>query len=205
LTSKCVLPIYLLKLIICRLPSATPSLARESASVPEISIQPDEDDDEEEFVYPGESEPEPAPAPVSKAIAPSSVDDPLSAHSEAAPLTLAIPAPAESQPSPQPTSAQLDAIYNAAAAGSLLEMQSLFSDTRVAAFALANDAAPRTGLTALHAAASRGKQAVVRWRKFNLSPRVSSPPMTYPPVIEECGAMSDLEDKEGEVSSLELD
>ncbi|KAG8716298.1 hypothetical protein FRC11_005128 [Ceratobasidium sp. 423] len=163
------------------LPSVSPSPAPEPTSVPEISIQPDEDDDDEEFVYPGEPEPEPAPAP--KPAVSASVEDPLSAHSEAPPLSLAIPAPTESQPlSPQPTSAQLDAIYNAAAAGSLLEMQSFFADTRVAAFALANDAAPRTGLTALHAAASRGKLAVVRW------------------LIEECGAMSDLEDKEGETS-----
>ncbi|QRW16388.1 ankyrin repeats [Rhizoctonia solani] len=160
----------------------SPSPGPESTPVPEISIQPDEDDDDEEFVYPGEPEPATEPAPVPKVTPQPPVDDPLSAQSEAAPLTLAIPAPAESQPSPQPTSAQLDAIYNAAAAGSLLEMQSLFADTRVPAFALANDAAPRTGLTALHAAASRGKVAVVRW------------------LIEECGAMSDLEDKEGETS-----
>ncbi|KAF8709065.1 Protein present in Fab1, YOTB, Vac1, and EEA1, partial [Rhizoctonia solani] len=162
--------------------SVSPSPGPESTPVPEISIQPDEDDDDEEFVYPGEPEPATEPAPVPKVTPQPPVDDPLSAQSEAAPLTLAIPAPAESQPSPQPTSAQLDAIYNAAAAGSLLEMQSLFADTRVPAFALANDAAPRTGLTALHAAASRGKVAVVRW------------------LIEECGAMSDLEDKEGETS-----
>ncbi|KAJ1309052.1 hypothetical protein OPQ81_004732 [Rhizoctonia solani] len=152
------------------LPSVSPSPAPESAPAPEISVQPDEDDDDEEFVYPGEPEPEsaPEPAPAPKAAVPSAVEDPLSAHSEEAPLTLAIPAPTESQPlSPQPTSAQLDVIYNAAAAGSLLEMQSLFADTRVAAFALANDAAPRT---------------VVRW------------------LIEECGAMPDLEDKEGETS-----
>ncbi|CAE6486675.1 unnamed protein product [Rhizoctonia solani] len=161
------------------LSSVSPSPAPGSVSVPEISVQADEDDDEE-FVYPGGPEPEPAPAPAPKTAVLASVEDPLSAHTEA-PLSLAIPAPAESQPlSPQPTSAQLDAIYNAAAAGSLLEMQSLFADTRVAAFALANDAAPRTGLTALHAAASRGKLAVVRW------------------LIEECGAMPDLEDKEGE-------
>ncbi|ELU45502.1 ankyrin repeats (3 copies) domain-containing protein [Rhizoctonia solani AG-1 IA] len=149
--------------------SVSPSPGPESTPVPEISIQPDEDDDDEEFVYPGEPEPAIEPAPVPKVTPQPPVDDPLSAQSEAAPLTLAIPAPAESQPSPQPTSAQLDAIYNAAAAGSLLEMQSLFADTRVPAFALANDAAPRTGLTALHAAASRGKVAVVRW------------------LIEECG------------------
>ncbi|CAE6357017.1 unnamed protein product [Rhizoctonia solani] len=159
------------------LPSVSPSPAPEPVSVPEISVQADEDDEDEEFVYPGGPESEPAQAP--KTL--SSVEDPLSAHNEE-PLSLAIPAPVESQPSPQPTSAQLDAIYSTAAAGSLLEMQSLFADTRIPAFALANDAAPRTGLTALHAAASRGKLAVVRW------------------LIEQCGAMPDLEDKEGETS-----
>jgi hypothetical protein len=159
---------------ICRLSSISPSPApeSESVSVPGISVQLDEDEDEEEFVYPGEPEPEPEPAPKPALTQP--IDDPLSVHSEAPPLTLAIPTVAESQPqSPQPTSSQLDAIYNAAAAGSLLELQSLFADTRVAAFALANDAAPRTGMTALHAAASRGKLAVVRWRKFNFALHVS--------------------------------
>lgn len=152
-------------LTVCRLPSVAPSPAPEP--VPAITVQPDEDDDDEEFVYPGEPEPEPEPESQAKLTPSQSVDDPLSAQSEAPPLTLAIPAVAESQPqSPQPTSSQLDAIYNAAAAGSLLELQSLFADTRVPAFALANDAAPRTGLTALHAAASRGKLAVVRWCEY---------------------------------------
>ena len=120
--------------------------------MPDLIVEPAEDDDDEEFVYPGSPEP------------PEPVTDPLSVRADDPPLTLAIPTVVESQPqSPQPTSAQLDAIYRAATAGSLLEIQSLFADTRVAAFALANDAAPRTGLTALHAAASRGKLAVVRW------------------------------------------
>lgn len=161
---------YLLLLNICRLPSISPSpvAGSQTLSVPEISVQTDDDEDEdEEFVYPGEPEPEHKP----KADPLQSVDDPLSAHAEAPCLSLAIPTVADSQPqSPQPTSTQLDTIYNAATAGSLLELQSLFADTRVAAFALANDAAPRTGLTALHAAASRGKLAVVRWRKSNISP-----------------------------------
>ncbi|KAF8605304.1 hypothetical protein BDV93DRAFT_490619 [Ceratobasidium sp. AG-I] len=148
------------------LPSTTPSPA-----VPDLIVEPAEDDDEEEFVYPGSPEP------------PEPVTDPLSVRPDDPPLTLAIPTVVESQPqSPQPTSAQLDAIYRAATAGSLLEIQSLFADTRIPAFALANDAAPRTGLTALHAAASRGKLAVVRW------------------LVEECGAMADLEDKEGETA-----
>ncbi|KAG9104717.1 hypothetical protein FRC06_011611 [Ceratobasidium sp. 370] len=156
------------------LPSSAPS----PAPVPVVAVEaPEDDDDEEEFIYPG------SPEPAEAAIEP--ISDPLSARQEAPPLAqLAIPSVPESQPqSPQPTSSQLDAIYNAAAAGSLLELQNLFaSDTRIPAFALANDAAPRTGLTALHAASSRGRLAVVRW------------------LVEECGAMTDLEDKEGETS-----
>jgi hypothetical protein len=126
-----------------------------------VAIEAADDDDDEEFVYPGSPEP---PKPVETPLAP--IDDPLSVRQEAPALSqLAIPAMPESQPqSPQPTSTQLDAIYSAAAAGSLLELQSLFAeDARIPAFALANDAAPRTGLTALHAGASRGKLAVVRW------------------------------------------
>ncbi|KAG8746412.1 hypothetical protein FRC10_005123 [Ceratobasidium sp. 414] len=151
------------------------------APVPVVAVEaPEEDDDDEEFIYPGSPEP---PEPVDAPMEP--ISDPLSARQDAPSLAqLAIPSVPESQPqSPQPTSSQLDAIYNAAAAGSLLELQNLFaSDTRIPAFALANDAAPRTGLTALHAASSRGRLAVVRW------------------LVEECGAMTDLEDKEGETS-----
>ncbi|QRV72861.1 ankyrin repeats [Ceratobasidium sp. AG-Ba] len=147
------------------------------APVPVVAVEaPEDDDDDEEFIYPGSPEPPEPAEPIS---------DPLSTRQDVPPLAqLAIPSMPESQPqSPQPTSTQLDAIYNAAAAGSLLELQNLFAaDTRIPAFALANDAAPRTGLTALHAAASRGRLAVVRW------------------LVEECGAMTDLEDKEGETS-----
>ncbi|KAH9940598.1 hypothetical protein B0H21DRAFT_794571 [Amylocystis lapponica] len=49
-------------------------------------------------------------------------------------------------------------------------------------FALANDASSRTGLTALHAASSRGYLDIVKW------------------LVEECGAMPDIEDKEGETA-----
>lgn len=148
---------------IFRLPSTTPS----PAPVPIVAIEaPEDDDDDEEFVYPGSPEPpEPTEAPIM------SISDPLSARQEAPPLSqLAIPSMPESQPqSPQPTSTQLDAIYSAAAAGSLLELQNLFaSDTRIPAFALANDAAPRTGLTALHAASSRGRLGVARWCKLGI-------------------------------------
>jgi hypothetical protein len=39
-------------------------------------------------------------------------------------------------------------------------------------FAFANDAAVRTGLTALHAAASRGYLEIVQWRKLILPQRM---------------------------------
>jgi hypothetical protein len=65
-------------------------------------------------------------------------------------------------------------------------------------FALANDASSRTGLTALHAAASRGYLEIVRWREYKPIQYASADKSTCV-VIEECGAMPDLEDKEGEV------
>jgi hypothetical protein len=72
-----------------------------------------------------------------------------------------------SQPHPSP--AQLEALYAAASAGDLVLLQrtlrSALASSDVGAFALANDASPRTGLTALHAAASRGYVDIVKWRK----------------------------------------
>jgi len=68
---------------------------------------------------------------------------------------------------PQPSPAQLEAIFAAASSGDLAQLQRLFekaqAQTDTAAFALANDASQRTGLTALHGAASRGHIDVVRW------------------------------------------
>ncbi|KZP12103.1 hypothetical protein FIBSPDRAFT_870598 [Athelia psychrophila] len=121
----------------------------------------DEESDEEEFVYPGTA----APAEVES-------EDPVS-----------VPAtPAQSHPSP----AQLESLYAAASSGDLLQLQKLFRTAlqtgNVENFALANDASSRTGLTALHAAASRGYLDIVKW------------------LVEDCGAIPDLEDKEGETA-----
>ncbi|KAF8493509.1 hypothetical protein JB92DRAFT_2796883 [Gautieria morchelliformis] len=85
-------------------------------------------------------------------------------------LQLAPQQPLETLPPPvQPSSAQLEAIFAAASAGDLPLLQKLFetalSQGDTQAFSLANDATSRTGLTALHAAASRGHAATVRWRK----------------------------------------
>ncbi|KAJ7368155.1 ankyrin repeat-containing domain protein, partial [Mycena albidolilacea] len=120
-----------------------------------------EDDDDEEFVYPASepqfvypaSEPQEAPAP-----------------------------PPVQHPSP----AQLESIYAAASSGDLPLLQRLFRNAleagNVEPFSLSNDASPRTGFTALHAAASRGYLDIVIW------------------CIESGGAMADLEDKEGETA-----
>ena len=96
------------------------------------------------------------------------------------PLSMSTPAPAPSTPSPsplpppplkrKPTQVQLEALYAAASSNDLPLLQTLFRNAcqneDVEEFALANDAAVRTGLTALHAAASRGYLEITQWRKF---------------------------------------
>ena len=130
-----------------------------------------EDSDEEEFVYPGAdpadppSEPEPEPAPVEVAQpvprrAGTPTPEPL--VKELQPQSS--PVPSKHHPSP----AQLEALHAAAASGDLRRVQTEFRKAvradDVEPFELANDASPRTGLTALHAAASRGWLDIVKWR-----------------------------------------
>ena len=68
----------------------------------------------------------------------------------------------------RPTLVQLEALYNSAVSGEISTLQQLFrtalESSNIEAFALANDASSRTGLTALHAAASRGHLEMVKWR-----------------------------------------
>ncbi|KAF7971765.1 hypothetical protein HWV62_19939 [Athelia sp. TMB] len=121
----------------------------------------DEDSEEEEFVYPG-------------------IATPVEVEREP---SVSIPAtPAQNHPSP----AQLESLFAAASSGDLPLLQKLFTTAlqtgNVENFALANDASSRTGLTALHAAASRGYLDIVKW------------------LVEDCGAIPDLEDKEGETA-----
>jgi hypothetical protein len=101
----------------------------------------DEDSEEEEFVYPATA------APQTSSALPQHV------------------APLQRHPSP----AQLESLYAAASSGDLSLLKKLFRNALqtgdVEAFALANDASSRTGLTALHAAASRGFLDVVKWCK----------------------------------------
>ncbi|KAH7916333.1 hypothetical protein BJ138DRAFT_996133 [Hygrophoropsis aurantiaca] len=137
-----------------------------------------EESDDEEFVYPGVTE------------QPVEIDQPEEHDTnEAEPLTEAeqvpspVPPPAiQTQPHPSP--AQLEALSAASSSGDLSLLKKLFQTAlqggELEAFALANDASSRTGYTALHAAASRGYLDIVKW------------------LIEECGAMPDLEDREGE-------
>lgn len=74
-----------------------------------------------------------------------------------------------------PTPAQLESLYAAACSGDLSSLKKVFhtalENSDIEPFNLSNDAAPRTGFTALHAAASRGYYDMTVWRKsFSLSP-----------------------------------
>lgn len=114
-----------------------------------------EDSDDEEFRYP--------------------VDSPTQEHGP-------IPAELQQEPSPieesgppvqeprvvRPTPAQLEALYAAALSGDINTLRNLISSATTSgemeAFALVNDASPRTGLTVVHAAASRGQLEALKWR-----------------------------------------
>jgi hypothetical protein len=139
----------------------------------------DDDSEEDEFVYPGVT-----------AISNAQTETPLSPHAT----------PLQRHPSP----AQLESLYAAASSGDLSLLQKLFRTALqtgdVEAFALANDASSRTGLTALHAAASRGFLDVVKWCKYPIHILSWCSAYGCMIVVENCGAMPDLEDKEGEVS-----
>ncbi|EMD40637.1 hypothetical protein CERSUDRAFT_43468 [Gelatoporia subvermispora B] len=139
-----------------------------------------DDSDEEEFTYPGASEDSPpAPTPPEANVQVVAAPGPQTPPSDYVPSAPVRPA----KPSPLP--AHLEALNAAAATGDLKCVQDAFrkavENDNVDPFSLANDASPRSGLTALHTAARRGHINIVKW------------------LMEECGAMSDVEDKEGEV------
>ncbi|KAI0650621.1 hypothetical protein C8Q79DRAFT_396170 [Trametes meyenii] len=124
------------------------------------------DSDDEEFVYPGTEDSSPIPTPVPEVVVQPTPPRPGTPTPE--PLVHTQPSqspvPSKSHPSP----AQLEALHAAAASGDLRRVQTEFRQAvrtgDVDPFELANDASPRTGLTALHAAASRGYLDVVKWR-----------------------------------------
>jgi len=109
-----------------------------------------EEDEDEPFVYPGATE---EPPPVEETQIP--------AETPVAPPSLV-----------QRDPSQLEEIYAAAVSGDLPSLQELFQSAvasgtgNTEAFVLANDASPRTGLTPLHGAASRGHLEVVQWREY---------------------------------------
>ncbi|KAG6336356.1 hypothetical protein ID866_2751 [Astraeus odoratus] len=143
--------------------------------------------DEEAFIYPMDSQgiastEEPIPSPVAEGVQTSAT-----AASEKLGQQASIPSSSRvTQVRSHPSPAQLEALCAAASSGDLTLLKKLFSTAlqggEVEPFALANDASSRTGFTPLHSAASRGHLDVVRW------------------LIEECGAMPDLEDREGETA-----
>lgn len=134
-----------------------------SGSVSPVPPEPtmNDDSDDEEFVYPGASpSPTESPSPPSHSEV---VTSPLSSAPSGLPSpSLSVP-PAKKHPSPE----QLEELHTASASGDLKRVQSVFKRAvevgEVESFALANDASPRTGLTALHAAASRGYLSIVKW------------------------------------------
>lgn len=73
------------------------------------------------------------------------------------------------QPQPHASPAQLEALYAAASSGDLPLLQRIIHNAlqsgNVEPFSLVNGASSRTGLTALHAAASRGYIDIVKWCK----------------------------------------
>lgn len=93
------------------------------------------------------------------------VSNPMAPVNELA--SLAPPPAVQTQSHPSP--AQLEALSEAASSGDLPRLKELFQTALqvgdLEAFALANDASPRTGFTALHAAGSRGYLDIVKWRK----------------------------------------
>lgn len=113
------------------------------------------------------------------------------------------PSPSVVQTQPHASPAQLEALYAAASSGDLVLLKKLFWTAvergELEAFALANDASSRTGFTPLHVAASRGFLDITQWRRFDVTVPNTSNVIDYAAVIEECGAMPDLEDREGEV------
>ncbi|KAG6378849.1 hypothetical protein JVT61DRAFT_13129 [Boletus reticuloceps] len=172
---------------------------------PSLSSLPESEDDDEVFTYPaddyvhdGEEFVYPDASTDTTqhqdslivSIYPLKAEPSLDSAVESATLvetapSLPFPLPRTQVPS-RPSPAQLEALSAAASQGDLALLKKLF-DTALQsgdleAFALANHASSRTGFTALHAAASRGYLDIVKW------------------LVENCGAMPDLEDREGETA-----
>ncbi|EIW82417.1 hypothetical protein CONPUDRAFT_72656 [Coniophora puteana RWD-64-598 SS2] len=157
--------------------ASSPTEFRYPSQESEQPIAQDNDDEDEHFVYPGSAHDGSVNAEVSQS-------DPQAPTEHVQPAQPSPPSPPAVQTQPHPSPAQLEALYAAASSGDLVLLKKLFRNAlkngEIEAFALSNDASSRTGLTALHAAASRGYLQIVQW------------------LVEDCGAIPDLEDREGE-------
>lgn len=151
----------------------------ESLNVDEMGHHPENLDAEEEFNYP---------------------DEPLNILEESS--TEAGPSTHVTQ-TIHPSPAQLEALYSAGLSGDVGLLQALIKSAtasgEISSFSLVNDASSRTGLTVVHAASSRGRLEALKWCRFNSLSLYIHLSTVFQSVIEECGAIPDLEDKEGEV------
>ncbi len=153
-------------------------------------------EEEEEFVYPGVGDVDAVlgvlPVPSSDTITstPSPSESQVVVPLDSSDLTeypssneaLHETSPSRPDPNPNPSlpaqphasPAQLEALYASASSGDLLLLQRIINNAlqngNVESFSLVNGASSRTGLTALHAAASRGYIDIVKWCKASLSP-----------------------------------
>ncbi|KAF9247178.1 hypothetical protein BU15DRAFT_84724 [Melanogaster broomeanus] len=166
-------------------PSQTASDVSSSAESDEeegFNYPADDSEEDEDFIYPASS----ADTPTNEHSV--VIDEPENQippeHSSHSDRLLSPTSPPTVQTQPHPSPAQLEALSAAASSGDLPLLKKLFVTALqggdLEAFALANDASSRTGFTALHAAASRGYLDIVQW------------------LTENCGAIPDLEDREGE-------
>ncbi|KAG6903373.1 hypothetical protein C0995_013126 [Termitomyces sp. Mi166 len=140
--------------------------------------EPEQDEDDDEFVYPGAPAFEVQEAEIREERDVIDEDVQQGVRENAQEVNPRPPQP--------PSPAQLESLYAAATSGDLPLLKQIFQNAlrngEVEPFSLANHASSRTGFTALHAAASRGYLDIVTW------------------LIEDCGAMPDLEDREGETA-----
>lgn len=152
----------------------------------------EDSDDEEAFVYTGASS---AAHVAASQAAEDRVEEPEVTDGLAA---LSIAAPSDELASAQPTlqipkspSIPVDhaQLASLATTGPLASLKTFFQHASSeeggdhSAFALANEPSPASGLVPLHYAAKEGRSDIVKW------------------LVEEAGALAELEDREGEVRS----
>jgi hypothetical protein len=176
--------------------SQSDSFTYPAGSQEESHSQDAHGEEEDEFVYPGIGDVDAVsgvlPLPSSDIITstPSPSESQVTVPLDSSDLTeypssneaLHETSPPRPDPNPNPSPpaqphaspAQLEALYAAASSGDLPLLQRIINNAlqtgNVESFSLVNGASSRTGLTALHAAASRGYIDIVNWCKASLSP-----------------------------------